>query len=121
MLSMFRSNDPKPAPMSAADAIVRLAQGDIVVVDIRDPGEIAASGAAVGALRLPLASLRMTADPRSPDCHDELKAGKPVVLYCASGGRAGMAKGLLEELGHAEVHNIGGLVHWHQAGGPIAP
>lgn len=116
-MSLFKKS---AAPMTAQDAVARHAKGEITLVDIREPAEIAASGAATGALRLPLASLRMTADPSSPECHEALKSGKPVVLYCASGGRAGMAKGLLEQMGHSEVHNIGGLVHWHQAGGPIS-
>jgi len=106
--------------LTIKDAIAGAENGSIVVVDIREPGEIAASGSAKGALRLPLASLRMTADPRSPECAEALKSGKPVALYCASGARASMAKGLLESMGHAEVHNLGGLADWMRAGGPIA-
>jgi rhodanese-related sulfurtransferase len=92
----------------------------MIVVDIREPREIAVSGAATVALRLPLATLRMRADPRSPECHPDLKNGKPVLLYCASGGRAGMAADMLREFGHAEVHNLGGLADWQAAGGPVA-
>lgn len=120
MLSMFRNSGPAAAPMNAQDAVERHAKGEITLIDIRDPSEIAASGAAVGALRLPLASLMMTCDPRSPECKAEVKSGKPIVVYCASGGRANMAKGMLEQMGYDDVHNIGGLMHWQMAGGPVA-
>lgn len=49
----------------------------------------------------------------------DLDKTKPVYLYCRSGGRAGRAKLVLENKGFAEVHNLGGLLDWHQAGGEI--
>jgi len=30
-----------------------------------------------------------------------------------------MAQGLMHQLGHETVHNLGGLAHWAQAGGEI--
>jgi rhodanese-related sulfurtransferase len=113
MMNMGRSAD-----MTAAEAVDAVAKGTVTLVDIRDPMELT-SGRAEGAISIPMSVLQMQADPRSPECREELKSGKPIVLYCASGGRASMAKGMLERMGHAEVHNIGGLVHWHQAGGAI--
>lgn len=113
LLNALTGND-----MSAADAVEKLAEDQIVVIDIREPGEVMASGKAKGALAIPSAALRMKADPSSPDCHPDLKKGKPVAVYCASGARSGMAKGMLKRMGH-EVHNIGGLGHWAKAGGEI--
>ena len=111
--SLFRST-PRPDPR----ALVKRAEaGEIVVLDVREASEIAATGKATVAHHVPMATLRMKADPRSPDCLPALKQGKPVAIYCAAGGRAGMAKGVLEQLGHAEVHNLGGFGDWQAAGG----
>ncbi|SPF80775.1 rhodanese-like domain-containing protein [Pseudoprimorskyibacter insulae] len=118
MFAMF-SNTPARPTYTAADAVRDAADGKIELIDIRDPMELA-GGRAEGSVNVPLATLSMRADPRSPECMAAFKSGKPIVLYCASGGRASMAQGMLEQMGHAEVHNIGGLAHWYQAGGQIA-
>ena len=36
----------------------------------------------------------------------------PIVVYCRSGGRAGVAKKALLELGYERVTNVGGLSDW---------
>ena len=43
----------------------------------------------------------------------------PVVLHCASGGRAALAGKLLRDMGHPEVWNLGGLKDWKDGGGPV--
>ncbi|WP_420858782.1 rhodanese-like domain-containing protein [Marivivens marinus] len=118
MFRMFSSQPATPG-MTAAEAIQKSAAGEIVVLDIRDGGEVAMSGKAKGALHVPLAALRMKADPSSPECLAELKSGKPIAVYCASGARSSMAAQALGQMGHKDVHNIGGLAHWAQAGGEI--
>ena len=115
----FNQRTMTPAGMTAADAVARTAAGDIVLVDIRDPSELASGGKAKGAINIPSATLMMRADPRSPECVPELKDRKPIAVYCASGARSAMAKQMLERMGHAEVHNIGGLGHWRRAGGEV--
>ncbi len=105
--------------LGVADAIARADAGELVLIDVREPGEIRASGKAAGALTIPMATLAMKADPRSPECVAELKSGKPIAIYCASGGRSGMATQALQKMGHAEVHNIGGFGDWVAAGGPV--
>jgi rhodanese-related sulfurtransferase len=39
----------------------------------------------------------------------ELEKVRPVVLYCASGARSGMAARMLKQAGFAKVVNAGGL------------
>lgn len=117
MLSALFRSAARPDPR---DLIRRAEAGEIVVLDVREASELAATGKARVAHHVPMAVLRIKADPTGPDCLPELKQGKPVAVYCAAGGRAGMAKGVLEDLGHAEVHNIGGLSHWQAAGGAVA-
>lgn len=116
MFAFLQKSQPG-SDMTADEAIRKHLDGEIVLIDVRDPSELA-WGAAKGALNIPTATLMMRADPRSPECLPELKQGKPVVVFCASGGRSAMAKQMLERMGHAEVHNIGGFGHWQRAGGP---
>ncbi|WGW03030.1 rhodanese-like domain-containing protein [Tropicibacter oceani] len=115
----FLQNAVSGGTMTPAEAITRSAANEVVLIDIRDPMEIRASGKAKGALEIPSSTLAMRADPRSPECLPELKQGKPIAVYCASGARSSMARMMLKRMGHDEVHNIGGLVHWQQAGGEI--
>lgn len=114
MFSMFSSKKPAAEIVSGAQA------GEIVVIDIREPAEIASSGAAKGALRIPLSTLRMRVDPTSPECAPELKRTKTVALYCASGARSSMAKRMMKQMGYTDVHNLGSLQDWHAGGGAIA-
>jgi rhodanese-related sulfurtransferase len=110
------------APSVAYDPFhaVKMAEtGDITVIDIREHAEVQASGKAKGAIHVPLAALRMKADPASPEQLPEFRNGKPVVIYCASGGRSQMAVRMLRQMGLDEVYNLGGLGHWEMAGGAI--
>jgi len=120
MLSFLRPGPGGVSRIPAREAIDRAAKGDLVVIDVREVGEVAASGKARDALHVPLATLRMKCDPASPECLAALKSGKAVALYCASGGRSHMAAQTLVGLGYGEVYNIGGLGDWVSAGGPVA-
>lgn len=117
---MFGFLRPSPSGrLSVADAIARADTGELVLIDVREPGEIRASGKAKGAVALPMATLAMKADPRSPECVAALKSAKTIAIYCASGGRSGMATQALKKMGYPEVHNIGGFGDWVAAGGAV--
>lgn len=75
-------------------------QAGAVVVDVRTPQEFA-GGAYRGARNIPVQELaqRMA----------EIPKGKPVVVYCASGGRSAMAAQMLKRAGYDDVVNAGGL------------
>jgi rhodanese-related sulfurtransferase len=98
--------------LTAKDAIARAAKGEITVLDVREAAEIAASGKAAGALHIPLSMVPLHADAK-------IAKNKPVAVYCAVGGRAGMATQALAKLGY-EAHNIGGFGDWASAGGPVS-
>jgi rhodanese-related sulfurtransferase len=104
---------------SVPDAIALAARGEITLLDVREPGEVAASGTARGAVHIPLGLLPLRADPRAPD-FDARLAGKPVAVFCAAGARAGRAVALLAGYGHEAV-NIGGFGDWCGCGGPVQP
>ena len=116
MFGFMRQSSPA---LPVADAIARVAAGEMILIDVRDHAEIAQTGKARGALHIPLMRLPMMADPRHPDFDKRLAGGKPIALYCASGARSGMAANILQKLGHADTHNLGGLQHWAAAGGAI--
>lgn len=105
--------------LSPQDAISGAKDGLVTVIDVREHGEVAASGKAAGALHIPLVRLRDMADPRHPDFHKTLNTDGKIAVYCASGARSMSATRTLRQLGYGDVHNIGGLGHWVQAGGTL--
>lgn len=70
------------------------------VVDVRTPQEFG-GGAYPGAVNIPLQEL--------PRRMDEIPREKPVIVYCASGGRSAVAATMLKRAGYGEVVNAGGL------------
>ena len=120
MLSFLKPRGAAVGRISAADAIQKAAAGEITLIDVRDAGEIRASGKAKGALHIPMSRLAMVTDPKSPDFDKRLKTDKPVVLYCASGARSQMRGQRMAGLGYARVFNLGGFRDWASAGGPGA-
>ena len=98
--------------ITAKDAVAKAAAGEITLLDVREAAEILASGKAEGAVHIPLAMVPLHAEAK-------LAIGKPVAVYCAVGGRAGMATQALVKLGY-DAHNIGGFGDWASAGGPVS-
>ncbi|MEO8241194.1 MAG: rhodanese-like domain-containing protein [bacterium] len=115
----FLKSGSATAKLTAADAVVRLAKGEITVIDVREAAEIAASGKAKGALHIPLALIPLKADPKAPDVAKGLDLTRPVAVYCASGMRSGSAVTVLKKLGY-DAHNIGTIRDWAAAGGAIS-
>lgn len=70
------------------------------IVDVRTPEEFR-DGAYPGAINIPVQALgaRMS----------ELSKDKPIVVYCASGGRSATAARMLRGAGYPDVINAGGL------------
>ena len=49
-----------------------------------------------------------------------MEKSKPIVVYCASGGRSSQAASILSEQGFMEVYNLeGGLYGWQNEGWPV--
>ncbi len=118
MFSMFRSSAPASTP-SVQEIAAEVAQGRMILIDVREIAEVRSSGKAEGALVLPLSVLPLKVDPHQPD--PALKKGLPVAVYCASGARSGRAAQLLTQLGYGPVSNLGGLGDWASGGGKIVP
>lgn len=118
MFNLFNAQSKGPK-LSLSDAITQVADGTMILIDVRDMNELSQTGKADGALHLPLVSFQMKADPRSPDVMPELNIDTPVGIYCATGARSGMATRAMLQMGYKSVHNLGGLGNWANAGGKI--
>ena len=105
--------------ISGKDAIDMVGKGDAVLIDIRDSAELAATGKAAGAVHIPRGSLEFKADLSAPSADKSLAFDKPIILHCASGGRAALAGKLLKEMGYQTVYNLGGFKDWVEAGGKV--
>ena len=88
-----------------------LAQGSLIIVDVREANEFAA-GHIPGAVLNPLSVFDPTALP--------VGAGKRIVLSCRSGKRSLTAAGLAHAAGLAiDAHYAGGMLDWVAQGGPV--
>jgi len=97
-----------------------IATGNVVLVDVREPGELAVQGAVAGAVHAPRGMLEFYADPTSPYYRSELDPSARTIVYCASGSRSALAGDLLGRLGYADVASLdGGLKAWKAAGRPV--
>ncbi len=72
-----------------------------ILIDVRSPEEFA-SGHAEGAINFDVQRLMRG---EMPDLAKNVK----LKLYCRSGGRAELAKNILEQHGFSDVENLGGL------------
>ena len=74
-----------------ADIDALIAKGDVVVLDVREPSELAETGTVKGAIHIPLGQLESRLG--------ELPKDKVILTACRSGGRASRALTLLESKG----------------------
>jgi rhodanese-related sulfurtransferase len=89
-----------------------LAQGDIQLIDIREPQEREA-GHIAGDRFIELARLAEEVDSIDRD--------RPVVFYCRSGSRSAMATEAFRGAGFDAHNMLGGLLDWAAAGLPLDP
>jgi rhodanese-related sulfurtransferase len=86
--------------------------GAIALIDVRQRHEHEA-GRIAGSRLIELAELASQADT--------LDHNRPIVFYCRSGARSGMATQLFRQAGY-DAHNMaGGLLDWDAAGLPLEP
>ena len=112
--------------LAAANAAVRrlppeetramLDRGNVLLVDVRDPSEVAASGKIKGAVNVSRGMLEFRADPESPYHNPAFQKDKAVLVYCASGGRSALVGKTLKDFGYGTVYNVGGFKELADAG-----
>ena len=104
----------------AAEAVHLLNDPGVVIIDIRDPREIAIEGRIPGSIPAPRGMLEFWIDPASPYFKPMFGEDKKFVFHCASGWRSALATQTVQRMGLKPVaHIAGGLVAWKAAGGPI--
>jgi len=118
MLELANAAVPRLTP---AQAKAMMEQGGVLVLDVRDTQEIAASGKIAGAMNVPRGMLEFLADPQSPGYNKifGLYKNKTLIVYCGSGARAALAGKTLKDMGYPHVYNLGGFKDWVDSGGAV--
>lgn len=98
---MRTARQESAAGPSKAEQAASLIKGGAVVIDVRSPAEYA-EGHVDGALNIPHTEIASRLAEIAGHQND------PIVLYCRSGRRAGLAEATLQEQGFTNVLNAGG-------------
>jgi rhodanese-related sulfurtransferase len=105
--------------IDVATARTKMASEDALVVDVRDAPEVEKSGRVAGAHHVSRGMLEFRADAESPYHDPNFRKDRPVILYCASGGRSALAAKVLKDMGYQQVFNLGAFKDWAESGGEI--
>jgi rhodanese-related sulfurtransferase len=95
--------------VSVQQAHDQLEQDAAVMVDVREPSELAES-AVPGTIDIPLGQLEARAS--------EIPTGKPVLVFCRSGNRSQEGAAILAAKGYDAATVEGGIIAWQDAGLP---
>lgn len=106
-------------PITPAELTAIAGRHDVLIVDVRDGTEVAATGKVAGAVHVQRGLLEFKADPASPAFDPRFSTDKTIVLYCASGGRSALSGKTLHDMGYTNVRNLGGFKTWADAGGAV--
>jgi rhodanese-related sulfurtransferase len=110
---------PAPAAAAASQSVDPekargLVRSGALLVDVREPFELAQSGWLKGAINRPMSSFTEQARALPKD--------RPIILYCRSGRRSSMAADLLTAMGFAQVYKLGAFDAAARGGMPtVAP
>ena len=100
--------------ITPTEAAAALAEGNVAIVDVREPVEWERHIA--GAVQVPRGLLEFAADPVSPRHNAELEPTGRMIVYCRSGVRAALAAKTLLDMGYENVANLdGGINAWIEA------
>ena len=116
MMDAANAAVPRITPAQARELI---AQGNALVVDVRETPEVEQTGKVAGAVHVSRGLLEFRADPDSPSHDKNFAKDKNVIVYCGSGGRAALSGKLLKDMGYVRVYNLGGFKDWAEAGGEV--
>ena len=84
---------------------------NLLIIDVRSPGELQ-EGKIENSILIPVTYI-MTGNYTIPK-------NRPLLLYCATGGRSYAAMQILAHNGYTEIYNLqGGIAAWKQANLPI--
>ncbi len=100
--------------MTPAEFVRRREAGDdLLLLDVREPREVAAA-AVPGSLHIPMAQI--------PQRLADLDPGRETVILCRSGARSYQVAMFLKQQGFTRVANLtGGILRWTQDVDPSLP
>ena len=99
--------------ISNEELVVLMKQPDLQLVDVRTPEEVS-----FGIIED--AEHRDFYHPEFASKMKELNKNKPIVVYCAAGGRSAQTGEVLKNIGFQEIYDLtGGFRHWQDAGNPV--
>ena len=116
MMEAANAAVPRITPAQAKEI---MAQGNTLVLDVRDAGEVEKSGKVAGAVNVSRGMLEFRADPETPYHDKNFSKEKTVIVYCASGGRSALSGKVLKDMGYANVYNLGAFKDWAENGGAV--
>lgn len=87
----------------SAEQARKLVEEGAIIIDVRSPSEYA-DGHIRDAINLPLDSIGSRIEQVVKDRH------QPILVYCLSGTRSGIAKRILRGRQYLNVHNLGSLL-----------
>jgi len=106
--------------LSAREAIARIGQPDILLVDLRETNERAKHGTLAGALHAPYPDIADSLKPGGMLREVAAATGRRVVFFCAFGERSAMAVAAAKDAGLTNAAHIeGGIDAWKKSGGPV--
>ncbi len=107
------ANAQEVKKISNEELIALMTQPGLQLVDVRTPEEVS-FGIIEGAHHIDFY------DPKFESKMKELNKDKPVVVYCAAGGRSAQTGNVLNNMGFQEIYDLtGGYRHWEEEGLPI--
>ena len=115
MLSSANEEVPR---VTAEEAHELISGRDALLLDVRDAPELSLGGKLKDAVNVSRGMLEFRADPDATYHDPEFRKDRPIVLYCASGGRSALAAKTLNDMGYAEVYNLGSFKEAADAGYP---
>jgi rhodanese-related sulfurtransferase len=96
--------------ISNEELVALMKQPDLQLIDVRTPEEVS-FGIIEGAQHIDYY------DPEFASKMKRLNKDKPVVVYCAAGGRSAQTGEVLKNLGFNDVYDLtGGFRHWQEDG-----
>ncbi|MGI9508434.1 MAG: rhodanese-like domain-containing protein [Geminicoccaceae bacterium] len=102
--------------VSVQDLAHHLEDGGALLVDVRETVEREREGDIPNSVHIARGLLEFQADPESPLYNDALSLDRPIVIYCASGGRSALAAKTLHDMGYPNVASLaGGYAAWRTA------
>lgn len=106
--------------VDTSDLIAKVADPDVVIVDLRDIRERQRSGFIPGAFHCPRGMAEFWVDPDSPYFKEIFgQEDKTYVFHCASGWRSAITVAQLNDMGFPCAHLREGFSTWEAQGGPV--